>query len=657
MVVSKKEKQQLEKYLNRIEAAEQWRDRTYRDRWERYYKQYRNVIDQLYDPKTKKPIKDRSNISIPYSFTMLETILPRLVETLFAGRPYVTVKGVPLDFKTYQMYRDMKPWDDSAQKMEVLLDYQQNVVFDIQDTFHIGLKIAGLYGTTVAYTGWRYKEREVVRKELKQVFDEDPETGEKVPMMEDDGMTPVTDWEPVTVSLKEYDDPEVRFIDLGLFYVDPNAEDIDDARYAGHVCYHSKEYIDEIADYEGIKINWKKVPKESVTNEARNRRMSAIGLPSIDESDINDDHDDDNLFEVHYYWEDDKRVMIINRGYLAMDTANPFWHKRKPYDKDVYTKVPGEFHGIGIMEMLEDLQAELNTERNQRIDYRSYSLRRMFKVRRGAEINPAELVWRQGGKIEVDDLDDLDIIDTPNISSDTFNQEQVIKGDMRDATGAHDVVMGTSTSSETATTTMSKDNNASMRFKLIISSIEKRLLVSISRKMIQLNQQFIDDVRLLPNFEKPDDPWPEISPEEIQGEFHLTAAGSSVEPLANKEAFKQRMIELYGIAANDPIYQQYPHKRRALLKKVFEAFDITDVDELLPTEDEINGALEQQVIGQFLQSLPPELQQLLGQFLAPQAPMMPPDPASTPPDAGLSGGGANTAAMQEQGLQMVGGLA
>ncbi len=646
------DQRKLQTLLTRIETAENWRDRNYRDKWTAWYKMWRNHVDQLKD-KNGKPIKDRSNISVPYAFTMLETVLPRLVVTLFAGRPYVTVKGIPFSLDEYRRVaaNGLRPWDANAEKMQKLLDYQQNVTFDMQDEFYTGLKILALYGTAVSYTGWKLSERSIIRKELLPVTDEDGQ-----PITEADGVTPVMDFQPVQISKKEYDDPEVKFLDLGLFYVDSNAEDIDDARYAGHVEYLSKPQLQELEDQGQLSIDWGKVPKNNVRNEARNHRMNAVGIP-VDGALSLDDTEDMDLYEVHHYWEDDRYAVLINRGYIARDSENPFWHKKKPYDKDVYTKVPNEFHGIGLMEVAEDLQLELNTERNQRIDYRSFSMRRMFKSKRNADINPAELVWRQGGVIHVDEEDDVTTFDAPDTGvGASFNQEEQIKQDLRDVTGAQDVVIGTSGGSNTATETMTKDNNASVRFKLIITSVENRLLVAISRKMIQLNQQFIEDIRLLPLFDEEDQDWPEISPEDIQGEFHLIAAGSSVEPIANQEAFKQRMVELFGIVAKDPFMEQFPVKRRNLLKKVFEAFDITDTDELLPTDDELSGMMEQQLFVKIMAGLPPQVQQLILQYLGQASTGQPAGaPEQTqPPDVG---GGTNTAAMQEQGLPMQGGVA
>ena len=568
-------KLKLQAYLTRIEAAEKHRDSGYSELWKRCYKRWRNYADEIIDKETGKPA-DRSNISIPYTFVQVETILPRLVETLFASRPYVSVK-------------DREPSDlPNAEKMETLLDWQMNERMDIQDIFHGGLKGCCIYGTSIAYTGWKWEQRPVIKKQPQPVVDE--ETGE--PILDDVTGEPITELKPMKIDEIEYDDPEVKFIDLGLFYVDTHAEDIDDARYCGHVSYETKEHLQKMEKLGIYKIDWEKVPKDYNTNKARDDRMSSVGLPTNSQA----EEGNDNLYEVIHHWEDDLYVVIINRAVMAREGDNPFWHKRKPYKKGVYTLVPHEFYGMGIVETIEDLQDELNTERNMRIDFRAFLLRRMFLVRKGSVTNKKQLKWRQGGIIEVESLEDVKEFGISDTSGSSFNQESVIKNDMQDATGGHDVVMGTSSGKETATSTMTKDNNASMRFKLIISNLEKRLLAGVARFIMQLDQQFIDNSRILRVSGENGDDWVEIPPEEIQGEFDLIAVGSSVEPMANKEAYKQRMIELYNVSKGDPILQNFPDKQRNILKKVFEAFDLKDIESLLPSDEEMQAQQQQQAI-------------------------------------------------------------
>ena len=188
--------------------------------------------------------------------------------------------------------------------METLLDWQMNERFDIQDIFHHGLKECCIYGTSIAYAGWKWEEKQLIKKQQVPVYDIDPMTGEDMidpetgePMqMYDDNGEPVTDWQPMKVNEITYDDPELKFIDLGLFYVDPSATDIDDARYCGHDEFMTKEQLQKLADQGIYKINWKQVAKEKNTNKARDFRLSQIGMPTSD--DQIEESDEDSLYRV-----------------------------------------------------------------------------------------------------------------------------------------------------------------------------------------------------------------------------------------------------------------------------------------------------------------------------------------------------------------------
>jgi hypothetical protein len=595
----------MNKYLSRIEAAEKHRDNSFKELWKRCYKRYRNYVDPIIDPDTKKE-SDRSNISIPYTFVQVETIKPRLKETLFASRPYITVK-------------DREPSDlDNAHMMETLLDWQMCERMDMMEIFAHGLTELCIYGTAIAYVGWKWSEKEVIKKQPAEVLQMNPLTGIEEPLIDPLTQSPITELKPFRMNEIDYDDPEVKFIDLGLFYVDPNAVDIDDARYCGHDEFQTKEELQKLVDQGIYKIDWKKVPKDKALNQAKSDRLSAVGLPTSD--DQIEESSEDNLYRVTHYWEDDKHVVILNRAYIAMDSENPFWHKQKPYKKGVYTAVPHEFYGIGVVEMIEDLQDELNAERNMRIDFRKYALRPMIKTRMLSPAYTEKWKWRLAGRLPVNEMDDADVLFMPDATANSFNQESVIKQDIQDCSGAHDVVMGTANSKETATSTMTKDNNASMRFRATISTIEKRLLCGIARLMMAMNQQFVDAERVFRLTNDGQDGWLKLSPEEIQGEFDLYAAGSSVEPIANKEAAKQRMVELYNVLTNDPLMQQFPDKRRNLLKKILESFDIKDTDSILPDDNELQMMMQPQI-----------------------PPGMPTDPMAAQ-------GGANMPMMQEGGM-------
>jgi len=58
--------------------------------------------------------------------------------------------------------------------------------------------------------------------------------------------------------------------------------------------------------------------------------------------------------------------------------------------------------------------------------------------------------------------------------------------------------------------------------------------------------------------------------------------GSAVEPMANKEMYKQKVLEAYTLAMNNPLVQQSPESQRNLLLALFKAAEIKNPEELLP---------------------------------------------------------------------------
>lgn len=229
-----------------------------------------------------------------------------------------------------------------------------------------------------------------------------------------------------------------------------------------------------------------------------------------------------------FYWEDDRHAVIINREQLALDEKNPFWHGMKPYDRCCYVPLSNEFYGMGIPEMLAGLQAELNTTRNMRLDYNAMAMRRMWKIRKGYGLTARDLVWRQNGVIELDDMEDIQEINVQELSYSAFTNEDVIKQDMRDTTGVHDIVMGLSEADETATTTATKDNNANLRFQHFIEAVVEQLLVPIAKKCLALDQQYLEESRIFRLLNEEMDELYQVDAFDIAGDYDTVSGDSTV---------------------------------------------------------------------------------------------------------------------------------
>lgn len=547
--------------LSRIDEAEKWRDSNFMDRWQKYYGMYRSIPAQK--------AEGQSNIFVPYIFMIVEVVKARLAESLFAARPYLSVLPRNDEDK------------DKAEKARTLLDWQLNERMEIGTLFREQLlQSLCCFGTAVCYTGWLKKTRKVKKNAVIRVPLSD-QFGQ--PVITADGQMATV--EQATVIDKEitvYDDPICQMVDIFDFFVDPNANEIEDARYCGHREYQSKEQLENMVKNGKYKIDWKKVDDSPNIEDGRKQRLDIVGITLSAETEADTGKNTNGLYLVHHYWEDNRHIVFINQNYCALDEENPFWHGMKPYTKDCYTPLPNEFYGIGIPESVEYLQLELNTTRNQRIDYNSMALRRMWKLRKGCGLTPKDMIWRQNGILAVDNMDDIQEIQVSNLPASAFANEATIKQDMRDATGCHDIIMGLSEADETATTTMTKDNNASVRFKDVISSISSNLIVKIGEMCISLDQQFLTEDRRVRLMNDTADEVFTISPFEIDGEYDLIYVGSAVEPMANKELIKQHAIEAYNIAASSPLYQGSPNEMIKVIESVYKSLEMENIPELLP---------------------------------------------------------------------------
>lgn len=534
--------------MARIEQAEKWRDTHYGALWEDCYRRYRSQ---------PLPRNEGSNLFVPHTYMQCEVIKARIRENLFKERPYISVLPVERGDMAH------------AANMELLLDWQMNERMELPRV--IGEEAATslvVYGTAVTYCGWLLQTRKVTRAlpSVRPLHDGQGQIlrdnlGQELTM---ETLTPVESIEAI------YDDPQVVNISLGDFFVDEEATDIEDARFCGHREYQTREALTELAEQGKYQIDW-----EQLSEPAR-RDDSYFG------------HGEDKaLYEVHHYWENERHVVILEREQIICDEANPFWHGQKPYDKCCYVRLPGEFYGLGVPEALAGLQDELNTARNQRVDYNSMALRRMWKLRRGCGLTAHDLVWRQNGVLQVDNMDDIMEINIQGLPADAFANEAAIKQDMQDTTGCHDILMGLSYANETATTTMTRDNNASLRFKAVITAVVNELLVPIARKCASMNQQFLSELKMIrilgenSRYSRQGE-IRGVGPYEICGQFDLIFCGSSVEPAASKQMNKEKALQAYSLALADPAYQQDEAARMRLFRRVLEALEIKDAASLLP---------------------------------------------------------------------------
>ncbi len=204
----------------------------------------------------------------------------------------------------------------------------------------------------------------------------------------------------------------------------------------------------------------------------------------------------EGLYEVYEVWvrneNDENEVWWLTKEgqELKPHTTNPYKHGLRPFVSAPYMPREDSIYGIGIPEMLEHIQEEVNTIHNQRRDNATLANIKCFKARRGRGIkSPLELY--PGAVIWVDDPNDIQefFIGQAGVSASMAEEAQVISyGERR--TGISDYSLGMEAIARpTASGTLALIQEGNRRFE-IVTLLIRPALAEAYMQAVQLYQQY-----------------------------------------------------------------------------------------------------------------------------------------------------------------------
>lgn len=531
--------------VSRYTTARNWRE-PLKQKWDDFYDLYRGVLDS-----TTKSIW-QANIFVPYAFSTIETIVPRLV----AGRPQIDV-----------MPREEGD-TDYARVQNYLVDYQWDQC-DMDKLLPDIVRQMLIYGTSVVKVYWD-KKVETVEEEI-EIDPDFPELGSQK----------------VEVEKTTKNQPVVEMVDLYDFFWDPKGFDIDSCGWVAHRTYRSYDYLIKMQKqglYKNVNLLEKDKNRPFKGETDKITRTTALG--TTDPQSVSGDSDKEANIELIEYWEDNRVVTIANRTVVIRDDKNPFAHGKKPFVRFVDQSVPKEFCGIGELEPIETLQKELNDMRNQRMDNASLILNRMWLVQNGANVDEDELVSDVGGIIHTDKIEGVQALYPPEIPNSSYREETLIKADIQQTTGITDYTKGVASdalANETATGISMMQEAGNARIKLKMMNIEMGIR-EIGELFISLNKQFIDEETVIRILGEGSPQWLLVKPSEIKDNFDLMVE-SAPRLLENDAIAKRQALELFQMFANDPLIDQLELRRYIL-----EAFNAKNIDKLLGQQQMPMGA-------------------------------------------------------------------
>lgn len=530
---------------DRFNRARDYRISSQDEVWKRSYNNWRGVLDSSLYPW-------RSKLFIPWSFTVVETIIPRV----FARDP---------KWRAIARNPDFPP--DGPRVVQDLLTYQWN---------HLGMRLkmydyikdSLMYSKGIAKITWNFQRRNKTFME---------------PVVGDDD---VITFKKTVKSEVEYDDPQVEIIDPMDIYIDPDATCLDDASYLIHRKTVSLKKLKDNPNYK----NLDKIKQTSYADQYMDKLLRyRNAVPPRDK------HKD--LVEVLEYWgADDRLIVLANRSVVLRDDPNPYNHKNIPFiELDDY-RDPHRLYGQSELSVIDPLQREINSIRNQRRDYDNLALNPVIRMVPGTLRNPNSAVMSPGAVWMVSDLNSMDVFTLPQLQGASGEIEDRTARDIKMTTAIDEIGIGLlpdNPQRRSATEVMTSQKSAGRRFSMKIALLEEAVK-KMGQMIFALDQQFLDQERIIQIVgQHGAAEWVKLGPEDVRADYFIDIETGSMLP-KDEIAQRREAIELlqYVTPIVSPLLSTNPQVVVPILRIVLDTFELPGKQEII---DELTSALSKTV--------------------------------------------------------------
>lgn len=620
---SEEEHGKLLAWCQRAFTSAQSAKREKENRWRKYHRIYRSWVEEQTNPTW------RNQTHIPYAFTIVESITPRLVAQLprFICEPVGPEDVIPAKLMEGELTRAANVTSLHVDLVMVIKTglkfgtgilktyYQQDVrhtweqvpvMEQVPVTTEEPLDAAG--ATVVSLDG---EPQMTTRTEMVEQPKIDPETGE-----------PVMTWQ--KVGYLAYAGPKATWVDPFHFWVAPEATNLDDARYTIERFYRTVEYMEQKIAQGIYRLppGVESVEETAVEDEGIDIRAQETGEGGFATTD--DTRAPVELLEFHT---DDNRVItVLNRKAIVRVAVNPHAHNEKPYAVFPNYVQEGEFWGVGEIEAIEQLQDLVNAIYNQRIDNVRLTMNAMFAVNTRALEDERDLLIKPGGVIRVagDWLPEEAIkrIEMGDVTGSAFAEAQQVEQliERTSGIGGYQLGMTEEGQNKTATGVSLITAEGASKFALKVRLVELIGMRRVARHWGSMIQQYMDEQRTV-RVLGPNGQWlfATMTPDSIQGGLDYTIdVGSTTQTEA---AQKEQSLLMFQTLA--PVL---PQAIPALAQDVLEAHGKKDYARYLTGGLDVMTLMtmmEMQANGGMLLPMPPQAMAGMGMGADPNAPGSP----------------------------------
>ncbi len=492
----------MKKYVLQKEDAKLYFTSVIKPQLDRAYKLY-----IAYNGDRAKEIKKwQANVFVPYPQAVVETLMPRILD----ARPEFTAQGRNVDDQA------------KGEKLQNLCDFDWEIS-KMDESAELVVSSSLVYGTGYLQVSWKKDVRTykfLVTKDLakkKYVWVEKEQTFYDAPYAEwVDNYDLWYDCHNVPRQSKQFwfKRKILTGVEIKRRYPRYDSKRLELAFATGG---------GDLTDYASVRNETKKA-HDKITKGADTQSTSGV----VNNIYQNQSDPDLKMYEV-FEWTrpfDDAYVVTVGDVPILKGGVMPFPYdfKEAPFIEFPYLKLPNEFEGVGIPILLENPTTMLNMIKNQRLDAATLSIHKMWIVNPLANVNTNELVVRPFGIIYSPDPNGVREVQFSDIKPSSYREEELLKGDMRYASGVDDFSMGIGGGAASATEVRHLRESTLERVRLFINHLGAGFS-DLMRFWISMHRQFFSaKMTIRVTGEDGIETFPVIEKDDLMGYFDFKAA-------------------------------------------------------------------------------------------------------------------------------------